>query len=222
MPPASSQHLVIEALRDQVRRLERRPTRRFGFLSSGWREVDALLPGRGFPRGALADLSGGPASGKTLLALAVLAEAQRDEGLASFVDGCGELYPPAARALGLDLDRLLVVRMGDPSAGPAIARHREGARERVVELLWAAEALLASNAFAAVAIDVPMTGMPAARAETMLRRLQAAAEKGGAAGLWLRASGLAYRVPAVVRLEIEPRSGEEPVRVRCVRASRAA
>ncbi len=209
VPHVSSQHLAIEALREQIHRLERRLPQRAGVVGSGRREVDALLPGGGFPRGALADLSGGPASGKTLLALSVLAEAQCEDGLVSFVDGRGELYPPAAPVLGLDLARLLVVR-------------RDGAVDlfaQAVELLWAAEALLASSAFAAVAIDVPLTKVPAARAEAMLRRLQAAAGKGGAVGLWLGTSDVGYRVPAALRLEITPSGSERPAHVRHARAA---
>jgi protein ImuA len=190
-----SQRAIIENLRDRIRRMERRPVRREGFLPSGRPEVDGLLPGGGFPRGALADLAGGPASGKTLLALAAIGSAVAEGGLGAFVDGRGELYPPAAQALGIDLDRLLVVRP---------ATRGRGAGRGGEEGLWAAEALLASGAFAAVAVDVPVRGLSPARLEAMLRRLAAAAEKGGAAGLWLGPPDLACRVPARVRLEVLP------------------
>lgn len=201
---ASSQRHLIDELRERIRRIERRPARRDGFLASGRPEVDALLPGGGFPRGALAHLAGGPASGKTLLALSALAAAAAEGGLTAFVDGQAELYPPSAGAVGLDLDRLLVVR--PPSAAaPGAARGRGPAGRRGEEALaglWAAEALLGSGAFAAVAVDVPLSGLAIARAEAMLRRLAAAAEKGGAVGLWLGAPGC--RVPAAVRLVLEP------------------
>src|SRR5512137_740008 len=144
------QRAIIDDLRDRIHRIERRPARRVGFLPSGRPEVDGLLPGGGFPRGALADLAGGPASGKTLLALAAIGSAVAEGGLGAFVDGRGELYPPAAQALGLDLDRLLVVRPGF---------HGRGAGHGGQEGLWAAEALLASGAFAAVAVDVPVQGL---------------------------------------------------------------
>jgi protein ImuA len=203
MGTATPQRKILEELRQRIRRLERRPARREGFLPTGRPELDALLPGGGFPRGALADLAGGPASGKTGLALAALREAQAGGGLAAFVDGRGELYPPAAGILGVDLARLLIVRPGEGG-------------------LWAAEALLASGAFAAVAIDVPLHGMAPARAEAALRRLRAAAEKGGAAGLWLGAAG-APRVAGALRLDLDalarrgggaprpPRGGREAV-----------
>lgn len=203
---ASSQRHLIDELRDRIRRLERRPARREGVLASGRPEVDALLPGGGFPRGALAHLAGGPASGKTLLALSALAAAAAEGGLTAFVDGRGELYPPSAGAVGLDLGRLLVVR---PPARPA---GRRGGEESLTGL-WAAEALLGSGAFAAVAVDVPLRGLAPGRAEGMLRRLAAAAEKGGAVGLWLGAAAPGCRVPASVRLDLEP-AGRGAGRVR--------
>jgi protein ImuA len=202
--PAVTQREVLEELRERIRRIERRPPRRAAFEATGLERVDALLPGGGFPRGALSEISGGPGSGKTALCLAAMARAMRGEGLAAFVDGRGELYPPAAEALGVDLSRLLIVRPppGEPR-GPALTA------------LWSAEALLSSGAFELVAMDVAALpsgarrGPPAlARArggaspEAMVRRLLAAAEKGGAVGLWLAAPG-ELRVPAAVRLEVE-------------------
>lgn len=209
---SSSQRHLIDELRERIRRIERRPARRDGFISSGRPEVDSLLPGGGFPRGALAHLAGGPASGKTLLALSALAAAAAEGCLTAFVDGRAELYPPSAGAVGLDLERLLVVR--PPGAAPGAARGEGPAGRRGEEALaglWAAEALLGSGAFAAVAVDVPLAGLAPARAEAMLRRLAAAAEKGGAVGLWLGTPGC--RVPAAVRLVLEP-AGRGAGRVR--------
>jgi protein ImuA len=184
--------------------------------------VDEALPG-GFPRGALSELRGGPASGKTGVALSLVAGLPQEE-LAAFVDGTGELYPPAAAALGVDLGRLLVVRPGDarsrpslfagglppPDGGllaPLLARRAPdlGSSLRVAPGLWAAEALLSSGAFAAVIMDVPLAGVRGA--EGILRRLQTAAEKGGAVGLWLSMPGERARAPSGVRLELSVRGG---------------
>jgi protein ImuA len=79
-----------------------------------------------------------------------------------------------------------------------------GSSLRVAPALWAAEALLASSAFAVVIVDVPL---PVRGAEGLLRRLQTAAEKGGAIGLWLSTPGAAARVPAGVRLDLALRDG---------------
>src|SRR5574342_740771 len=86
---------ALEDLRERIRRIERRPPRRAACEATGLAEVDALLPGGGFPRGTLCEIAGGPGSGKTGLALVAMARAMREEGLAAFVDGRGELYPPA-------------------------------------------------------------------------------------------------------------------------------
>src|SRR5512138_547944 len=139
MPPQTDRHLLIARLRDEIRRLERSPARRDGRVACGIAGVDAALPGGGFPRGAISELSGGPASGKTAVALALVAALGPDE-LAAYVDGRGELYPPAAAARGVDLARLLVVR---PPGAPARAG-AAGAADAVRPGLWAAEALLAS------------------------------------------------------------------------------
>ncbi len=195
MPPETDRHLVIARLREEIRRLERSPSRREGRVACGIAGVDAVLPGGGFPRGALSELSGGPASGKTGVALALVA-ALGPEELAAWVDGRGELYPPAAAARGVDLARLLVVR--PPAVDPR--REAPSSADAVRPGLWAAEALLASGAFGAVIVDLPVPErLPGADAAA--RRLQAAAERGGAVGLWL-APGKGLRVPAAVRIVI--------------------
>lgn len=186
MSSASTQHDLLTRLRAEIRRIERRPARRAGALPCGVAAVDALLPG-GFPCGALSELRGGPASGKTAVALSLVAGLGRG-ALAAWIDGRGELYPPAAAAMGVDLSRLLIVR---PPPG------EEGARLA----LWAAEALLGSGAFTAVTVDAALT-RPWRGLEASLRRLVTAAEQGGAAGLWLSLPGAAVRPPAVVRLDL--------------------
>jgi len=197
-------HLVLSRLRAEIRRIEHRPGRREGFVPCGLPDVDAVLPGGGFPRGALAELSGGPASGKTAVALSLFA-ALGSEGLVAYVDGRGEIYPPAAAARGVDLARLLVVRPGaaEPAQGAAGGRR---APRPWLSGLWAAELLLASGAFAAVAVDVPA---PRAfeGADSAARRLQAAAERGGAVGLWLAPGNGALRVPAAIRISLASEGG---------------
>jgi len=212
MGAASRQREVLEELRRQIHLLERKPARRAGVLPSGRPEVDALLPGGGFPCGSVTDLVGGPASGKTELALRALREAQESGAFAAYVDGRGELYPPAAVALGIDPARLLIVRppAGERGGGEACREAMGG--------LWAAEALLASGAFAAVAVDVSLRPVPPRRAEAMLRRLRSAAEKGGAAALRLGAPR-DPSTPAALRLELS--GAERSPAVRLVRGSAA-
>jgi protein ImuA len=195
---------IIQQLRDTVRRIERRPASRAGLLASGRTEIDRLLPGGGFPRGAISELSGGPASGKTAIALQAIAAVTCGQGLAAFVDGRHELYPPAASALGVRLDRLLILR---PEG-----RSRDDA---ALACLWAAEALLASGAFELVAMDVPLEPAYAGRIaaagvdlDRVARRLRAAAEQGGAAGLWLGVPG--RRIPSAARLDLSSPERRHP------------
>jgi protein ImuA len=196
-------HVLLSRLRDEIRRIEHRPGRRDGVVPSGLAAVDSVLPGGGFPRGAIAELRGGPASGKTAIALSVLA-ALRSEELFAWVDARGELYPPAAAARGVELSRLLVVR---PPLTPEGLAPPGAASSPWRAALWAAEALLVSGAFAAVAIDVALP-RAVAGAEAVARRLQAAAERGGAVGLWLSpALPVGLRVPAAVRLEVSTDRG---------------
>ena len=194
--PVDERASVIEGLREQIRRIERRPCSGGAvFVPSGWPRVDALLPGGGFPRGAISELTGGRASGKTAVALSTLARATGEHGIAAFVDGRGELYPPAAVAFGLQLERLLIIR-------PRDADETVAARSA----LWATEALLASGAFDAVAIDVAverMRGATPAAIAAVLRRIRAAAEKGTCVALWLGGAG-GVRVPCAVRIELTP------------------
>jgi protein ImuA len=198
MVQQSPRHLVLARLRDEIRRIERRPSRRSGSLPCGREEIDGLLPGGGFPRGALTELCGGPASGKTGIVLAVV-RALEENALAAFVDGRGELYPPALRALGVDLARLLIVRPGAPRCDGAA---KAADPDPMFAGLWAAEALLGSGAFDAVAIDVPL--VRAVRGlDPALHRVQAAAEKGGAIGVWLTGSDARVRAPAVARVDLD-------------------
>ena len=200
-PSPAARHLVLGRLREEIRRIEGRPGRRAGLVPCGIEEVDAMLPGGGFARGALSELMGGPASGKTAVALALVARLS-DSELFAWVDGRGELYPPAAAARGVDLGRLLVVR---PPLAP-IGRPPPGADLPWRATLWASEAVLASGAFAAVVMDVPLpASVPGADAAA--RRLQAAAERGGAIGLWLARAGGGFRLPGAVRIEISAAGG---------------
>ncbi|HEX9305984.1 MAG TPA: hypothetical protein VF894_00745 [Anaeromyxobacter sp.] len=196
-------HLVLAQLREEIRRLEHRPGRRDGIVACGLAAVDEILPAGGFPRGALSELAGGPASGKTAVALSLLRHLGPDD-LFAWVDGRGELYPPAAAARGVDLGRLLVVRPPMTASGSP----PPGAEAPWRSALWASEALLASGAFAAVVMDVPLplTGALAG-ADAVARRLQAAAERGGAVGLWLARPHGALRIPAAVRVELSAEAG---------------
>jgi len=77
-------------------------------ISSGCLSVDAALGVGGFPRGRVVEIYGPESSGKTTLALQVIAQAQKLGGVAAFIDAEHALDPGYARKLGVDVDNLLI------------------------------------------------------------------------------------------------------------------
>ncbi len=77
-------------------------------ISTGAISFDAALGTGGFPRGRVVEIFGPESSGKTTIALQVIAEAQKAGGMAAFVDAEHALDPAYARKLGVDVDNLLV------------------------------------------------------------------------------------------------------------------
>src|SRR5256885_2457657 len=77
-------------------------------ISSGSISVDYALGVGGFPRGRICEIFGPESSGKTTIALQVIAEAQKAGGMAAFIDVEHALDPIYARKLGVDVDNLLV------------------------------------------------------------------------------------------------------------------
>ncbi len=77
-------------------------------ISTGSISLDAALGVGGFPRGRINEIYGPESSGKTTIALQVVAEAQKKGGMAAFIDVEHALDPLYARKLGVDVDNLLV------------------------------------------------------------------------------------------------------------------
>lgn len=77
-------------------------------ISTGSLSLDAALGVGGFPRGRISEIFGPESSGKTTVALQVIAEAQKAGGMAAFIDVEHALDPIYARKLGVDVDNLLV------------------------------------------------------------------------------------------------------------------
>ncbi len=108
----------------------------FDVISSGSIALDLALGVGGLPRGRIVEIYGPESSGKTTLALHVIAEAQKAGGTAAFVDVEHALDPNYAQGLGVDLDQLLV---SQPDAG-----------EQALDI---AEMLVRSNAVDVVVVD---------------------------------------------------------------------
>jgi recombination protein RecA len=77
-------------------------------ISTGSIAIDAALGTGGMPRGRIIEIFGPESSGKTTIALQVVAEAQKKGGMAAFIDVEHALDPIYARKLGVDVDNLLV------------------------------------------------------------------------------------------------------------------
>src|SRR6184192_1411865 len=98
--------------------------------------IDRALGVGGFPRGRVVEIFGPESSGKTTVALQVIAEAQKLGGMAAFIDAEHALDPIYAKRLGVDVDNLLV---SQPDYG-----------EQALEI---AEALVRSNAIDVLVVD---------------------------------------------------------------------
>src|SRR6201998_1925809 len=105
-------------------------------ISTGAISFDAALGVGGVPRGRVIEIFGPESSGKTTIALQVIAEAQKNGGLAAFVDAEHALDPAYARKLGVDIDNLLV---SQPDSG-----------EQALEIT---EALVRSGAIDVLVVD---------------------------------------------------------------------
>ena len=91
-----------------VMRLGDRPEMNIASIPTGSLALDAALGIGGLPRGRIVEIYGPESSGKTTLALHVLAEAQKRGGEVAFVDAEHALDPVYAEAIGVDIDSMLV------------------------------------------------------------------------------------------------------------------
>ena len=117
-------------------------------ISTGSLGLDMALGVGGLPRGRIIEIYGPESSGKTTLALHVLAEAQKKGGEVAFIDVEHALDPTYARALGVDIDSLLV---SQPDTG-----------EQAMEIC---EALVRSGAIDAIVVDSVAAMVPRAEIE---------------------------------------------------------
>ncbi|MFH1330174.1 MAG: recombinase RecA [Actinomycetota bacterium] len=79
-------------------------------ISTGALALDLALGIGGVPRGRVVEIFGPESSGKTTLALHIIAEAQRNGGIAAFIDAEHALDPVYAQALGVDINELLIAQ----------------------------------------------------------------------------------------------------------------
>jgi recombination protein RecA len=154
------------------------PLEEVAVIPTGALSLDVALGIGGLPRGRVCEIYGPESSGKTTLALHVVAEAQRLGGIAAFIDAEHALDPIYARRLGVNTDELLI---SQPDAG-----------EQALEI---AETLVRSNAVDVIVVDsvaalVPraeldgdmgdsLPGLQARLMSQALRKLTAAISRSG-------------------------------------------
>ncbi|HCX64876.1 MAG TPA: recombinase RecA [Eubacteriaceae bacterium] len=122
--------------------------RNFDAISTTSIGLDIALGIGGVPRGRVVEIYGPESSGKTTVALHIIAQAQREGGIAAFIDAEHALDPIYAKALGVDIDNLLV---SQPDTG-----------EQALEIC---EALVRSGAVDVVVVDSVAALVPRAEIE---------------------------------------------------------
>jgi len=161
-------------------------------MPTGFAELDAALPGRGWPQGALTEIVlEREGIGELRLTLPALVRVQSQRRDVVWIAPPHKPYAPALAAAGLDLSRLFIVACKTPQ-----------------EALWAFEqSLRAPECGAAFA-------WLATSDQRVLRRLQVAARDGGTWGaLWRRPGQRGSAMAAPLRLALSPREGRLAVRV---------
>ncbi len=123
-------------------------TRKVDVISTGALSLDLALGIGGVPRGRIVEIYGPESSGKTSLALHIVAEAQRNGGIAAFIDAEHALDPGYAKAIGVDVDELLI---SQPDTG-----------EQALEI---ADMLIRSGALDVLVIDSVAALVPRAEIE---------------------------------------------------------
>ena len=103
-------------------------------ISTGSIGIDIALGIGGVPRGRIVEIYGAESSGKTTIALHIIAEAQKKGGLAAFIDAEHALDPIYAKALGVNIDELLISQPDTGEQALEIADHlvRSGALDVVI------------------------------------------------------------------------------------------
>ncbi|MBM7623266.1 recombinase RecA [Sporohalobacter salinus] len=117
-------------------------------IPTGALSLDVALGVGGIPRGRIVEVFGPEASGKTTVALHIIAEAQKMDGVAAFIDAEHALDPKYAKNLGVDIDELLI---SQPNTGE--------------EALEICESLVRSGAIDIVVVDSVAALVPEAEIE---------------------------------------------------------
>jgi recombination protein RecA len=160
MPVESNKESRLQALRIAVEQIEKQhgkgaimrlsegPIAKIDFISTGAISLDAAVGIGGIPRGRVTEIFGPESSGKTTICLHVIAEAQKKDGIAAFIDTEHALDIAYAKRLGVDVNNLL---LSQPEFG-----------EQALEIV---ETLVRSGALDVIVIDSVAALTPRAEIE---------------------------------------------------------
>ncbi len=123
----------------------------YSVIPTGCLEIDIALGVGGVPRGRIIEIYGPESSGKTTVALHIIAETQKSGGVAAFIDAEHALDPTYAKKLGVDIDNLYV---SQPDTG-----------EQALEIT---EALVRSGAIDAIVVDSVAALVPKSEIEGIM------------------------------------------------------
>ncbi len=115
---------------------EDQPVEKVKAISTGSLAIDYITGIGGIPRGRITEIYGHESSGKTTLCLHIIAEAQKEGGIAAFIDAEHALDPTYAKAIGIKLDELII---SQPESG-----------EQALNIM---ETLIRSNAVDIIVVD---------------------------------------------------------------------
>ncbi|MGT2799515.1 recombinase RecA [Streptococcus marmotae] len=104
-----------------IMRLGERAEQKVQVMSSGSLSIDIALGAGGYPKGRIIEIYGPESSGKTTVALHAVAQAQKEGGIAAFIDAEHALDPAYAQALGVNIDELLLSQPDSGEQGLEIA-----------------------------------------------------------------------------------------------------
>ena len=142
------QQIEKDVAKGAIMRLGEKSAAEIQGISTGSLSLDIALGGRGLPRGRIIEIFGNEASGKTTIALHTVASAQKEGGVAAYIDAEHALDPSWAKRIGVDLENLLVSQPGNAE-----------------EALRIAELLIKSNAVDIIVIDSVAALVPKAEVD---------------------------------------------------------
>lgn len=183
----SNRRQILDALRQRVHDLQLSHCQWSTAVSTGCRELDELLGHGGIKRGSLVEWIGAPGAGSTTLALATARSACLSQGVLVLVDEKRMFYPPAALALGINLEQTIVVQPINNQ-----------------DYQWSLIQILRCRGIAALVC------WPDRTSERLLRRMQIAAERSGTVGFLVRPPSALHEPSwAKYRLLVEARSSPD-------------